>query len=74
MTRDDHLSTEYISVNDVQPNLKLINVYAQPEQKKKIIKQTISIIKEIKKVEINKEIIIAGDLNTDINNDKKYNK
>jgi len=50
---------------EVEPDLRVVNIYAQPEQKMNIIKQLITRIKKIEKIEPGVEFIIAGDMNTD---------
>ena len=64
--KNTKLSTEYMNIIDVEPNLKIINVYMQPEKKSIIRSELINTIGKIKKIEPGREIIVLGDMNMDL--------
>ena len=50
----------------MHPNLKVINVYAQPEVKYQVINKLIATIEKIQKIEPGMEFIVAGDFNLEL--------
>ena len=56
-----------MNITHIQPNLKVINVYAQPDNKKRILKELMLTIDKIQKVEPGTQLIIAGDMNVEVN-------
>ena len=55
-----------MNITHIQPNLKVINVYAQPDNKKRILKELMLTIDKIQKVEPGTQLIIAGDMNIEV--------
>lgn len=50
--------------------IKIINVYAQPDNRKRIYEQLIVTIQTIKRAEPGIELIIGGDFNLDLSKEK----
>ena len=63
MDETNSKDSKYILVANVKPNLKVINVYGQPEKKNEIIEEMLYKVNRIRAIEPNKNIIIAGDFN-----------